>query len=134
MKPRMNCKKRSLHDLLLQGWLYASELYHFVQFISKAKTRNVEALYCPESAVLYQTENWEKLRKQLHHSKVMGKVLRNNLSNNLNKQFKESHFESMVDELKKKKVAKKYNPCKSVLHHSFSYANYMLSIVGMHDL
>lgn len=55
-----------------KGWLYASELYHFVQFISKARTRNVEALFCPNSAIVYQTEEWKKLREQLHHSKVMG--------------------------------------------------------------
>ena len=66
----------SLKYLLFQGWLYASELYHFVQFISKARTRNVEVLYCPESAVLYQTESWRTLREQLQHSKVMGKVVK----------------------------------------------------------
>lgn len=62
-------------SIIKQGWLYASELYHFVQFLSKARTRNVEALYCPESAILYQTEDWRKLKGQLHHSKVMGKFV-----------------------------------------------------------
>lgn len=63
-----------LFDCVLnfQGWFYATELFHFVQFIAKGKTRNVEALYCPESAVVCQTEMWKQLHSQLDHSLVMG--------------------------------------------------------------
>ncbi|XP_045212796.2 uncharacterized protein LOC123563823 [Mercenaria mercenaria] len=54
------------------NWMYACELYHFVQFIAKGRTRNVEALYCPQSAILFETEQWKQLRSRLHHSKVTG--------------------------------------------------------------
>ena len=56
----------------LQNWLYACELNHFVQFIVKGKTRIVEAFYCPQSAVLFETELWKQLRSRLHYSKVTG--------------------------------------------------------------
>lgn len=53
-------------------WLYACELYHFVQFLAKGKVRNVEALYCPREAVLYEMPQWQNLRTSLHCSKITG--------------------------------------------------------------
>ena len=55
-----------------QGWFYACELYHFVRFIAKGKTKNVEALYCPQEAILFETDLWKQLRQQLPHSSVTG--------------------------------------------------------------
>lgn len=53
-------------------WLYAIELYHFVQFLAKGKARCVDAVYCPKDAIFYQTPQWQKLGTQLQYSKVTG--------------------------------------------------------------
>ncbi|XP_052084005.1 uncharacterized protein LOC127721312 isoform X1 [Mytilus californianus] len=55
-----------------QGYLYSEELYHFVYFLAKGKTKCLEVLYCPESAVLYEDEAWIKLKNNLQHSMAMG--------------------------------------------------------------
>lgn len=55
-----------------QGYLYSEELYHFVHFLSKGKTKCLEVLYCPQTAILYEDESWSKLRNNLHHSVIMG--------------------------------------------------------------
>ncbi|KAH3864135.1 hypothetical protein DPMN_027148 [Dreissena polymorpha] len=62
-------EKTSIVD---KEWLYGCELFHFVQSLCKGRTRNVEALHCPEPAVIYQTEAWKQLGKSLHYKYVTG--------------------------------------------------------------
>ncbi|XP_033726016.1 uncharacterized protein LOC117315768 [Pecten maximus] len=55
-----------------EGWLYAVELYHFLHFLSRGRTRCIEVLYAPKSAVLYESEAWANLRSLLDYKDLMG--------------------------------------------------------------
>lgn len=55
-----------------EGWLYAVELYHFLHFLSRGRTRCLEVLYAPTSAVLYEDKVWQNLRKILDYKDLMG--------------------------------------------------------------
>ncbi|WAQ96464.1 hypothetical protein MAR_029154 [Mya arenaria] len=67
----LNTNTVDQNNVIDKDWFYASELFHFVQFVSRGRTRNVEALYCPEGAIIYQSENWKQLRQTLDCTKIM---------------------------------------------------------------
>jgi hypothetical protein len=58
--------------MFVQGWLYAAEIFHFVQYISKGNVRFVESLFLPDSCIVYSNEQWHELIKAMTHSEVCG--------------------------------------------------------------
>ncbi|OWF41713.1 uncharacterized protein LOC110462037 [Mizuhopecten yessoensis] len=54
-----------------EGWLYAVELYHFLHFLSRGRTRCIEVLFAPKSAVLYEDEAWKDLRQQMDYKDLL---------------------------------------------------------------
>ncbi|KAL3876421.1 hypothetical protein ACJMK2_034270 [Sinanodonta woodiana] len=59
-------------NVIDKGWFTVTELYHFCHYLCKGKTRNVEALYCPVQAVLYEDPQWNSLRTGLNISQTIG--------------------------------------------------------------
>lgn len=48
------------------------ELSHFGHVLSKGRTRSVEALYCPDEAVVYSSKEWSNLRQLLKSEVITG--------------------------------------------------------------
>ncbi|XP_060083755.1 uncharacterized protein LOC132563009 [Ylistrum balloti] len=55
-----------------EGWLYAVELYHFLHFLSRGRTRCIEVLFAPRSAVVYEDEVWQNLHHLMNYRDLMG--------------------------------------------------------------
>ena len=55
-----------------QDWFYAAEAFHFGRYLTVGKSRFIESLYLPESAILLQTEEWNCLLQELGSSDVLG--------------------------------------------------------------
>ncbi|XP_076438937.1 uncharacterized protein LOC143277875 [Babylonia areolata] len=54
------------------GWLSVLELFHFAHLLVKGRTKHVEAALCDSQAVVYSTEEWQRLREVLSASSVTG--------------------------------------------------------------
>ncbi|KAK7467842.1 hypothetical protein BaRGS_00036913 [Batillaria attramentaria] len=67
-----NPQIREAGGVIDMGWLSIVELYHFGRFLVKGRTRYVEALFCPEAALVYASDEWRQLQSQIDASQVTG--------------------------------------------------------------
>ncbi|XP_013417565.1 uncharacterized protein LOC106178780 isoform X2 [Lingula anatina] len=53
------------HNVIDLGWFYAAEVFHFCNYAVKGKQRFVEALCLPQTAIIFESDQWINMKTSL---------------------------------------------------------------------